>query len=117
MNNMFSGCSSLKSLLINNFDTSKVTTMEKMFYGCSSLTSLNISNFKTEKVVNMNMLFAKSEVLSFIDIRHFNMINVISFEKMFESISEKGTIIYDEKNIPEDVIKQIPEEWDKIFEN
>ena len=43
------------------------------------------------------------------------MKNVISYEKMFDSIAEKGTIIYNDKNIPEEVIKQIPEGWEKIY--
>ena len=34
---MFYGCSSLISLDVSGWDTSKVTTMGNMFYGCSSL--------------------------------------------------------------------------------
>ena len=33
---MFSGCSSLKELNLNNFNTNNVTDMGAMFYGCSN---------------------------------------------------------------------------------
>ena len=36
MNSMFMGCSSLKELNLNNFNTINVTQMYFMFYGCSS---------------------------------------------------------------------------------
>ena len=32
---MFYGCSSLKELNLNNFNTNNVTNMNFMFYGCS----------------------------------------------------------------------------------
>ena len=37
MHNMFSGCSSLASIDVSGFDTSKATHMDGMFSGCSSL--------------------------------------------------------------------------------
>ena len=44
---MFDGCSSLKELNLNNFNTNNVTNMSYMFYGCSSLKELNLNNFNT----------------------------------------------------------------------
>ena len=35
MNSMFEGCSSLKELNLNNFNTNNVTYMRGMFYGSS----------------------------------------------------------------------------------
>ena len=49
MTNMFLNCSSLTSLDLSSFNTSKVTTMERMFDLCCSLTSLDLSNFTFEK--------------------------------------------------------------------
>ena len=46
-------------------------------------------------------------MLSYIDISHFNMMNVIA---------QKGAIIYNNKNIPDEVVKQIPERSEKIIE-
>ena len=41
MGEMFSGCSSLTTLDLSEFDTSKVTNMGNMFRGCTNLTSLD----------------------------------------------------------------------------
>ena len=57
MGAMFFGCSSLTSLDVTNFNTSKVTDMITMFSGCSSLTSLDLSSFDTSKVTNMLWTF------------------------------------------------------------
>ena len=54
---MFSGCSSLKELNINNFNTINVNNMEGMFYGCSVLNELNLYNFNTNNVTNMQYMF------------------------------------------------------------
>ena len=40
MQDVFSGCSSLKELNLTNFNTEKVTGMFGLFYGCSSLKEL-----------------------------------------------------------------------------
>ena len=50
MRGMFSRCSSLKKLNLNNFNINKVTNKSKMFLGCSLLKELNLNNFNTNKV-------------------------------------------------------------------
>ena len=55
---MFSGCSSLKELNLNNFNTNNVTYMSGMFRGCSSLNELNLNNFNTNNVTNMWYMFS-----------------------------------------------------------
>ena len=57
MNGMFYGCSSLKELNLNNFNTNNVTDMGYMFYGCSSLKELNLNNFNTNNVTDMYGMF------------------------------------------------------------
>ena len=42
---MFQNCSSLATLDLSSFDTSKVEEMNNMFDGCSSLTILDLSSF------------------------------------------------------------------------
>ena len=56
MNLMFSECSSLKELNINNFNTINVTYMRGMFFRCSSLKELNLNNFDTKNVNNMDKM-------------------------------------------------------------
>ena len=55
---MFSFCSSLTSLNLNNFNTNNVKDMKYMFYNCSSLTSLNLNNFNTNNVKDMKDIFS-----------------------------------------------------------
>ena len=58
MSYMFEGCSSLKELNLNNFNTNNVTDMNCMFYGCSSLKELNLNNFNTNNVTDMHEMFS-----------------------------------------------------------
>ena len=62
---MFSGCSSLKEINLNNFNTNNVTNMSYMFYGCSSLKELNLNNFNTYNVTNMGHMFNKRTYYSY----------------------------------------------------
>ena len=57
MSCMFYGCSSLKELNLNNFNTNNVTDMNRMFDGCSSLKELNLNNFNTNNVTDMICMF------------------------------------------------------------
>ena len=59
MSEMFLGCSSLKELNLNNFNTNKVTRMAYMFNKCSSLKELNINNFNTNNVTNFKYMFSR----------------------------------------------------------
>ena len=56
MSGMFSGCSSLKELNLNNFNTNNVTNMWYMFRGCLDELKLKIKsqfkNFKEEAFEN-----------------------------------------------------------------
>lgn len=61
---LFSGCSSLKSLDLSNFDSSNVTDMSYMFEYCGNLTNLDLSNFDTSKVTNMYVMFCCCESLT-----------------------------------------------------
>ena len=61
---MFSGCSSLKELDLNNFDTKNVTDMNNMFWECSSLENLNLNNFNTTNVTNMEGMFCNCSNLT-----------------------------------------------------
>ena len=87
MDNMFNGCSALKSLDLTNFNTAKVTDMGNMFKGCSALTSLDLTNFNTAKVVNMGFMFYDCSALTSLDLTNFNTANVEFMYYMFEGCS------------------------------
>ena len=57
MMNMFSGCSSLKELNLENFKTNNLKYMSCMFLGCKSLKELNINNFRTRGVTHRYNVF------------------------------------------------------------
>ena len=91
---MFSWCSSLTSLDLSSFDTSKVTDMSGMFSGCSSLTSLDLSSFNTSNVKGqpgydggMGHMFSGCSSLTSLDLSSFNTSNVTGMGGMFSGCS------------------------------
>ena len=83
--NMFGGCSSLTSLDLSNFNTSKVTNMSSMFSSCSSLTSLDVSNWNTSNVTDMNYMFYYCNSLTSLDLSNFNTSKVTNMSYMFST--------------------------------
>ena len=59
MRGIFSGCSSLKELNLNNFNTNNVTDMSYMSFGCSPLKKINLNNFNTNNANNMMYMFGR----------------------------------------------------------
>ena len=99
MGNMFKNCSSLTSLDLSTFNTSKVGTdqddealMSAMFYGCSSLTSLDLSSFNTENVNNMRAMFYGCSGLTSLVLSSFNTANVTDMNNMFYGCSSLTTL-------------------------
>ena len=80
---MFRDLSSLISLDVSSFDTSKVTNMEAMFAGMSNLTTLNISNFDTSQVTRMNSMFEGASRLTTLNLSSFDTSKVTNMEAMF----------------------------------
>ncbi len=85
MNSMFSSCSSLPSLDLSSFDTSKVIDMSYMFNGCGSLTSLDLSSFDTSKVTDMSYMFLNCSSLTSLDLSTFDTSEVENMFYMFSS--------------------------------
>ena len=75
---MFAQCSSLTSLDLSSFNTSKVTDMRGLFEGCKKLTSLNVSSFNTSNVKYMDGMFKDCSSLTSLDLTNFNTSNVVS---------------------------------------
>ena len=87
MDNMFNGCSALKSLDLTKFNTEKVTEMDNMFNGCSALKSLDLTNFNTANVEFMYHMFDGCSALTSLDLTNFNTANVEYMNNMFEGCS------------------------------
>ena len=85
---VFYGMSNLKSIIgLENFDTSRVTTMYWMFYGCNSLTNLDLSNFDTSNVTDVSHIFYGCRTIANLDLSTFDTSNVTNMEGMFASMS------------------------------
>ena len=56
MSNMFNNCSSLTSLDLSSFDTSKVTNTQHMFWNCTLLEKIIINRQDVFKMTNTNSL-------------------------------------------------------------
>ena len=89
MNNLFKNCKCLELPDISNWNTHKVFQMIDMFSGCSSLKSLpDISNWNTSNVFQMNHMFSgSSSLISLPDISKWNTNNVGVMSYMFSGCS------------------------------
>ena len=88
---MFAGCSSLTSLDLSSFNTSKVTDMRGLFQGCKNLTSLNVSSFNTSNVQHMDAMFKGCSSLTSLDLSNFNTSNVVSMGYYVRVFSNSGS--------------------------
>ena len=84
---MFHRCSSLESIDLSSFDTTKVNDMGIMFNCCSSLKSINLSSFNTTHVKNMYCMFTGCSSLESLDLSSFNTTNVEDMAFMFSGCS------------------------------
>ena len=106
MNSMFAYCSSLTSLNLSNFDTSKVIDMPGMFLNCSSLTSLDLSNFNTSNIKNMISMFDSCINLDYINLYNFDESNLENCNGIFHDVPE-NIVICINGNIAEKIFQNI----------
>ena len=83
----------MKSLNIQNFDTTSVTSMQHMFQNCSSLTSINLNQFVTDNVLQMNYMFNGCTSLTELNLYSFNTLNCYDFSSMWTGIREIKLIL------------------------
>ena len=82
---MFNGCESLTKIKgIENFNTSKASSMYYMFGDCKSLTLLDISNFNTSNVTNMSYMFTECNSLVSLDLSKWDTSKVTDMSMMFD---------------------------------
>ena len=98
MNGMFYNCRNLTSINLRNFDTSQVLDMDWMFWGCSSLTELNVKNFNTSKLKTMRGMFSYCNSLTNLDISSFNTSQVTEMRTMLNGCTNLKTIYVTEYN-------------------
>jgi surface protein len=64
MGNMFSGCSSLTSLDLSNFNTSNVTIIDTMFNAMTNLRILDLSNCDFSNVTSQRQIFINTNKIT-----------------------------------------------------
>ena len=88
---MFAQCSSLTSLDLSSFNTSKVTDMRGLFDGCKNLTSLNVSSLNTSNVKYMDAMFRGCSSLTSLDLSNFNTSQVVSMGDVHRFFYNSGS--------------------------
>jgi len=84
--------SSLETINMSGWDTSKVTNMDRMFNAASSIKTLDLSGFNTSNVTNMYSMFNYMISLETLDLSSFNTANVYDIDSMFEKCYNLKTI-------------------------
>lgn len=80
---MFAYNSSVETIDLSGFDTSKVESMAFMFHGCEALQALDLSGFDTGNVADMQFMFADCSSLTSLDLHSFDVSKVDSLMCMF----------------------------------
>ena len=84
---MFSGCSSLQSIDVSNWDTQALTSANGMFRACSSLQSIDVSNWNTQALTSANGMFRACSSLEMLDFR----------KASFNKVTDAAYMFYDDK--------------------
>ena len=87
MSGMFANCSSLTELDLRGMDTSNVKGMSSMFSGCSSLERLDLTGFDTSKVEWLDEMFRNCSSLKSLDVSNFDTSQAVSMAHMFNGCS------------------------------
>lgn len=92
MKGLFYCCNQLTSLKAD-FDTSNVTDMSEMFYMCSNIKELDLSGFDTSHVKTMQGMFAACNSLEKLNLTSFDTRAVTNMKEMFSGTFPSGTHI------------------------
>ena len=99
MNSMFSGCTSLKELDANKWDTSNVQNMYGMFSRCSVIEKIELDKWDTSKVTTMSWMFDRCHKLDNLDVSKWDVGKVQSMYGMFEYCSALKTLDVSKWNV------------------
>ena len=89
---MFQNCSSMQSLDVSGWDTSKVTNASMMFQGCESLTSLDVSRWNTSRMTSVTYMFNGCRSLTSLDVSRWDTSSMKDFFSMFQDCSSLNSL-------------------------
>ena len=82
--NLFMDCQKLNEIYLEDFDTSKVTSMDAMFKLCWSIKKLDLRSFNTKNVESMKQMFSGCSSLEAFNVSSsFDTSNVKDMQYMF----------------------------------
>ena len=84
MANMFDGCIYIERLEVGGWDTSKVENIAGMFARCTSWKNIDVNGFNTSNCTNMGWLFDNCHEIRSLDLYNFDTAKVTSMNCMFE---------------------------------
>lgn len=90
---MFAYCTSLKTINLTSFDTSKVTTMQSMFLLCKSIEMLDLSTFTTDGATTIMYMFDTCSSLKSLDIRNASFSSVSKNTSAFNVVNS-NVVVY-----------------------
>lgn len=83
MNGLFSGCTDLKELDLDDWDTSHVVDMQETFRRCRKLKVIKCANWDTSNVTRMDYMFAYCDSLPSIPLDNWDTGKVVDLTGMF----------------------------------
>ena len=93
LNNLFRNCRKLKEIVgINNWDVSKVISMNSMFLNCVSLEKLDLTNWDTSNIIDMAHMFESCASLEEINVSNWNLEKCEKINSMFSMCSDLNKI-------------------------
>ena len=82
---MFSGCINLENIDISHLDTKNVEIMTNMFSNCKNLKSINLEGIDTRSVTTMQGMFTNCTQLVDINLENIHTANVTNMSSMFSN--------------------------------
>ena len=109
LHGIFSGCHSLTTLDVSNFDTSNVTDMSYAFY-TNNLIELDLSDWDTSNVTNMNHILYSCQNLKTLNISNWNLDNVNNMGWFVNQCNNLNEIIMNDSdyNSVNKIISELP---------
>ena len=109
LHGIFSGCHSLTTLDVSNFDTSNVTDMSYVFY-TNNLIELDLSDWDTHNVTNMNHILYSCQNLKTLNISNWNLNNVNNMGWFANQCNNLNEIIMNDSdyNSVNKIISELP---------
>ena len=133
----FRYCSSLESIDLSNFNTTKVKAISGLFFGCTSLTSIELSQYpinitsindlfngctslsnvvlRVDNVESVNRVFKGCNSLKYVNLTLFNGNEIkLYIEDFFPINADKALIFYNSTIFGNSLERRIPSTWTKI---